>query len=257
MVCNASQPTTAAAANSDFSAKAPIVSYVCDDLVLRVPQSEEVARLAEAEHERLTSLPHDLPLAGVPLADADVPVDRLLLAASLGRFLRRLHSIPPYEVAPEPDRATWAAAARRRLPSIEDLLGSELARAAIAALSRNLPPEGPAVVMSHRDLTDDHILIDTSTGLASGIIDFGDAGQAPWWQDFVGIWMWEGDEALTALCATYGRHLDHNERLLMEHHAIVVAVWDIIHATQHNDSQHPELDEVSNLRKVLRNELRS
>jgi hypothetical protein len=64
--------------------------------------------------------------------------------------------------------------------------------------------------------------------------------------------MWGGDVALAATCGAYGRALDVDERLVLEHHAVTVAVWDVVHATRSPNRGHLLADEVAILRRVLR-----
>ena len=131
-------------------------------------------------------------------------------------------------------------------------LGAELADATMAALGQTLPSIGQERVMCHRNLTDDHVLVDLETGLECGVIDFGDADPSPWWHDLVGIWMWGGDTALGASWSAYGRDLHDNERLLLESDAVTVAVWDVFHATQRRYAGQLVAEEVTILRQVLR-----
>jgi aminoglycoside phosphotransferase (APT) family kinase protein len=70
------------------------------------------------------------------------------------------------------------------------------------------------------------VLIDV-VGKATGVIDWGDAGTAPWWRDFTGIWMWGGDLALDAALRSYGKTLTQNERHWLYHHALLATVNDL------------------------------
>ena len=194
-------------------------TFLCDDLVLRVPKRAEVAELVDAEYQLLIALPSDLPLLvprpiappfhsgslqhvlvypavpGTPMAELSTPVDPVQVGAALGGFLRHLHELEPQEVAPAMQVAMWASEARVRIAEVVDVLGAELTGIATNALEQTLPRVRSDLVMCHRDLSDDHVLVDRS-GHAIGIIDFGDAGPSPWWHDLVGIWMWGGEAAL-------------------------------------------------------------
>jgi Ser/Thr protein kinase RdoA (MazF antagonist) len=252
--------------------------FSCDDLVLRVPKRKEGRRLSRRRYALLTALPADLPLAvprplgpparaegsghgvlvyplvpGTPLCDVAAPVDLANLGHALGRFLRALHAGTLREVAPPTDFANWADEARWRVPELVGLIGAELVELAVAALGADLPPVGPERVLGHRDLTDEHVLVDLETGSVGGVIDFGDAGPSPWWHDFVGIWTWGGEAALRSSCDAYGRHLDDDEQRLLKRHAVAVAVADVWHATRRKAAaEHLASDEVLTLSGLLR-----
>lgn len=188
---------------------------------------------------------------GTPLCNVTTTVDLAGLGESLGRFLRVLHQAAPLEVNPAIQFTAWAGVARRQLPQVADLLGAELVDAARTALGQALPQVRSDPVMCHRDLTEDHVLVEAD-GVASGVIDFGDAGPSPWWHDLVGIWMWGGDVALRATCRADGRELGGDERQLLEFHAVTIAVGDVFHARRHVDAAELVSNEMAILRRVLR-----
>ncbi len=258
------------------------VTYLCNDLVLRVPKRDEVAGLVNAEYELLRGLPNDLPLAvprpmsplatlattigthypvlvyplvpGTALGDVEGNVegnvDPERVGTMLGGFLRSLHAVSPKEVAPATDFQEWGSIASQKLPGLAEILGVELTQKATIALAQSLPPTRTDLVMCHRDLTEDHVLVG-DTGLVCGVIDFGDAGPSPWWHDLVGIWMWGGEIPLQATCSAYGRTLDEDERQLLEFHALTVAVWDVFHTSKHHDAANLLPDELATLRRLL------
>jgi aminoglycoside 2''-phosphotransferase len=251
------------------------VAYQCEDLVFRVAKRDEVAALVEAEYEFLITLPVDLPLAvprplcppvaspgavggvlvypvvaGTPLREVEGTSD-LDVCQPIGRFLSALHSLPVGEVAPQ-SLGSLAEFASQRLADIRNQLGAQLTTVVRSALERHLPRAGSEQVMCHRDLTDDHVIVDLGARTVSGVIDFGDAGPSPWWHDLVGLWMWGGDEAVDSVCCAYGRQLEGAEQQLLEHHALAVAVADAVHASSRADFASVWPDHLSTLLQVLR-----
>ncbi len=251
------------------------VAYRCEDLVVRVAKRDEVAALVEAEYEFLTTLPVDLPLAvprplslpdespetlrfvlvypivaGTPLGDVEKTSD-LDVCEPIGRFLRALHSLPIHDVAPQ-SPGSLSDFASQRLSDIGKLLGSQLTTVVRFALDARLPPVNSERVMCHRDLTEDHVLVDVAARTASGVIDFGDAGPSPWWHDLVGLWMWGGDEAVDSVCRAYGRQLEGAERHHLEHHALAVAVAEAVQASGEADFRAMWPDHLNTVLQVLR-----
>ncbi len=79
----------------------------------------------------------------------------------------------------------------------------------------------------HADLLADHILVNPTTFLPTGIIDWGDATAGDPAGDFVGIWMWGGDAALKAALTTYSGELDDGARRRIRHHGTLIAMEDV------------------------------
>jgi Ser/Thr protein kinase RdoA (MazF antagonist) len=251
------------------------VSYRCEDLVVRVAKRDEVATIVEAEYEFLATLPVDLPLAvprplcppvgspetircvlvypmvpGLPLGEIE-DTSGLDVCEPIGRFLRSLHSLPIRDVAPQ-SLGSLSDFASQRLSDIEKHLGSKLTTVVRSVLEGHLPPVSNERVMSHRDLTDDHVLVDLAARTACGVIDFGDAGPSPWWHDLVGLWMWGGDGAIDSVCRSYGRQLEDDEQQLLEHHALAVAIAEAAHASDEADFDLVWPDHLKILVQVLR-----
>ena len=150
--------------------------------------------------------------------------------------MRVLHEVTPREVAPPIELDKWAGEAQRRVVALAHHLEPDLLGATVALLGQALPAQANERVLCHRDLSSEHVLIDPNTGLACGVIDFGDAGPSAWWHDFVGIFMWGGDASVSAACTTYGRELDCDERLLLNVQATTAAVWDVVNASEGCDA---------------------
>ena len=251
------------------------VSYRCQDLVVRVAKRDEVAALVRAEYEFLATLPVDLPIAvprpicppvgspetgpcvllypmvpGTPLSNVEDTCD-MEVFEPIGRFLRSLHALPIRDVAPQ-SLGSLSEFASQRLGDVKKQLGTQLTSVVRSVLEGTFSSVSSVQVMCHRDLTDDHVLIDPSAHVACGVIDFGDAGPSPWWHDLVGLWMWGGDRAIDSVCRAYGRQLEGAEQQLLERHALAVAVADAVHDSQEVgfDLRWPE--HLNTLTRVLR-----
>jgi aminoglycoside phosphotransferase (APT) family kinase protein len=191
-------------------------------------------------------------IRGIALCDASdhvYHVDRAAIGASVGQFLRALHAVPLHSVAEPVELARWAEDARVQLRTHGSALDAELIEVTNTLLEAELPTVGPELVLCHRDLGDEHVLLDDD-GQPCGIIDFGDAGPSPWWHDLVGMWMWGGDAALAAACSAYGRHLTPDERMLLENHAVAAAAWDVVHTIQGTIRSQTN-DAVDELRRII------
>lgn len=119
----------------------------------------------------------------------------------LGRFLALLHQpVPGLTVG-----AVWAQRRQRMLESgVRDALDATERRWVDERLERVLAAPGldrPAAVC-HRDLSTDHLLLD-SDGRLTGVIDFTDAGPDDPARDFVWWEEW-GRTALDEALAAYG-----------------------------------------------------
>lgn len=131
---------------------------------------------------------------GMPLAQARAALDgraRLVLAADVGAFLRRLHTVPP--PTGTWDRYLSVLERRKRQVPDDDLrrhghLAPHLLDAVPAYLAR-FPDEvrfdvtaPPALV--HADLHHDHLFLDPTTGHLQAVIDWGDVLEGDRWYDF-------------------------------------------------------------------------
>ena len=123
-------------------------------------------------------------IAGVEVADADLPDERRVdLAASLGEFLRALHSLSlasriagdlPVDPMRRADMGYRIPHARRRLDQVTaaGLWQPTREMERLIATATGLPPP-PRTVVLHGDLHARHLLVDEA-GRATGVIDWGD-----------------------------------------------------------------------------------
>lgn len=150
-------------------------------------------------------------LPGVPLLDLPQP-QRLAfapaIAAVLGEFLGVLHAIPVQQMAllAGPDQTPlpqWRdeaagdyAAVVREIPAAR--------RGAVEAFLETAPPDQDgALVFSHNDLGIEHVLIDSSTGAVTGIIDWSDAALVDPAYDFGLLYRDLGPAALDSALNAY------------------------------------------------------
>ena len=253
--------------------------FLCEGQVLRVPKRAGAAEALERELIVLRALPEDLALltprprpslvrvgalpypcviypylAGTPLDDHIEAPDAIrdsfgvthaeLIGAQLGTFLRVLHNIVPTLPAPEPDfdddHAEWLADSIDTLESLRSTIGDRLTSELQSRLAEPLPSNSSRSCLCHGDLLAEHVLVNPD-GEAVAIIDWGDADVAPWWLDFVGLWMWGGDPCLDAALATYGERLTDNEHLHLRRRALMAAIGECdyrlkVHDWQSNSS---------------------
>ena len=126
----------------------------------------------------------------------------------LGRFLRALHGLPPELAATDRpshrDAAYYAGAYRRRRAR----LTKALTPAGLADADRFFEALPGAVacterILTHRDLTEDHILLSPPGNRLAGVIDFTDAARGDPAFDFTFLWAY-GDDAPARVLASYG-----------------------------------------------------
>jgi aminoglycoside phosphotransferase (APT) family kinase protein len=149
-------------------------------------------------------------IPGVPLLDLPLP-QRLartsLVAAVLGEFLAALHAAPIQQMAQfvGPDETPlpeWRdEAAGNYAAVVREIPASR--RGAVEAFLGDAPPHpGGPLVFSHNDLGIEHVLIDSSTGAITGVIDWSDAALVDAAYDFGLLYRDLGPAALdTALNA--------------------------------------------------------
>jgi hygromycin-B 7''-O-kinase len=149
--------------------------------------------------------------AGLSLAE------RLKLAACLGQFCRRLHSIPfSPDIFPGPRRDYRAFLAQRRAHCVADQAAwGRLPPHLLAQLDNYLPPvdaifpTGNNAHFVHGDLTRDHILGQVTGGRweTVGVIDFGDARMGDIYYELIALHLdlFAGDKRLLrAFLEAYG-----------------------------------------------------
>ncbi len=147
-------------------------------------------------------------LIGTELAHSP-EIDRVPVAAAVGRFLAQLHAIEPKGDLPvdpfgRADSASRAIRARDVLDELGELglwHGNEATDAILDAGTRLGPPTGRPV-LSHGDLYARHVLI--RDGAVSGIIDWGDLCMAVPAVDLAIAFSAFTGEARAALFAAYG-----------------------------------------------------
>lgn len=138
-----------------------------------------------------------------------------VLAASLARFLRRLHALPADRCPFNADHRLRLAAARDRIDAgLVDESDFDDARIGMSAeqvwdaMMAALPPAFDRVV-THGDFSLDNLLV--VEGEVVGCIDLGRVGVADPWQDLAILWnsLQEfGDGAAQAMLDAYGVALD-------------------------------------------------
>jgi len=207
--------------------------FLDDTWVFRFPRNVEVAAHAAAERRLLDALRPVSPLA-VPAyervsASGDFGGYRMIagqelseaLFASLptavqarvldeiGRFLAALHSLPADLVAAggnasDGDAARYVGLYRKRRERLAAVLTPELLAAAdrfYEALPDAVATTQTAV--THRDFTEDHILLAPGGERLAGVIDFTDAVLGDPAFDFTFLWAY-GDDAPARAARAYG-----------------------------------------------------
>lgn len=229
-------------------------TFTCDDMVMRIPKRLHTAQVLTAELELLLRLPNDLPLLVprpctelvavdeipyaamvYPMLDGTqlcalpptVKLDATVIGEQVGQFLRALHDLP-VDADPEPfSFDEWTAFVLQHLTTIEAHGEHGLANVLRELLDQPLPVFDSRQVLCHMDLNDEHVLIDTSSGLATAIIDWGDAQPGPWWFDFTGLWLWGETKALNAALSVYGQNLSSSETAWFQRHALIVSIGSL------------------------------
>ncbi len=135
---------------------------------------------------------------GVPLSDARRAANAGSVAEGIGGFLTALHSFPitiaqalgvPGGTA-EQWREEYAAFRDMILPTIAPNVSDDERHEIVAAFDRFLDDDRHFTftpVLLHRDLVDEHILVEGETGTLSGVIDFEDMSIGDPAFDFTGI----------------------------------------------------------------------
>ncbi len=120
---------------------------------------------------------------GVPLLDLPGPQRRAHLpavATALGEFLAALHAAPIQQMArlvgaDETPLAQWRDEAAGNYATVVQAIPSARRGTVEAFLDTAPPRDGGSLVFSHNDLGIEHVLIDSSTGAVTGVIDWSDA----------------------------------------------------------------------------------
>lgn len=230
------------------------VTFVCDDTVMRIPKRLDTARLLAEELELLLHLPNDLPLSvprprpellavdGIPYAAMVYPLlkgtqlcalpdtvklDATVFGHQMGQFLHTLHNLALDEDAEPFSFDEWTEFAMGHLDTIDGRSDTPVGDVLRELLERPLPVLDSQQVLSHLDLNDEHVLIDTQSCRASAVIDWGDAETGPWWFDFTGLWLWGDSKVLDAALSIYGRKLTISETAWFQRHALLVSIGSL------------------------------
>jgi aminoglycoside phosphotransferase (APT) family kinase protein len=150
-------------------------------------------------------------IPGVPLLDLPFP-QRLArtpaVAAVLGEFLGALHATPVQQMAQlaGPDETPlpeWRDEAAGNYAAVVGEIPAARRGAVEAFLGTAPPRHGGPLVFSHNDLGIEHVLIDSSTGAITGIIDWSDAALTDPAYDFGLLYRDLGPAALDLALNTY------------------------------------------------------
>ena len=229
-------------------------TFTCDDMVMRIPKRLHTAQVLTAELALLLRLPNDLPLSvprprpklvaidEIPYAVMVYPMlygtqlcalphtvklDAAVIGDQVGQFLRALHDLP-LDVDPEPFSFNeWTGFMLEHLDTLDGHGDLPLGDVLRELLHQPLPVFDSRQVLCHMDLNDEHVLIDPQLGLATAVIDWGDAEPGPWWFDFTGLWLWGETKALDAALSVYGRNLSSGETAWFQRHALIVSIGSL------------------------------
>jgi aminoglycoside phosphotransferase (APT) family kinase protein len=150
-------------------------------------------------------------IPGVPLLDLPLP-QRLActpaVAAVLGEFLAALHAAPIEQMAQlvgseETPLPEWRDEAAGNYAIVGREIPAARRGAVEAFLGAASPHPGGPLVFSHNDLGIEHVLIDSSTGALTGVIDWSDAALADPAYDFGLLYRDLGPAALDLALNTY------------------------------------------------------
>ena len=241
-------------------------TFLCADLVLRIPKRAHTAALLEDERQLLCALGDALPLrtpqpgptlirgAGLPYAAMVYPLlngeplgeftgepgkqpSRAVAAqigAQIGTFLTALAARAEALAMHAQISAALAPSAldeewrRRGLQNI-DALAPHLTEIAKRTLIAEVNVPLPAIE-SRTCLCHDDLNADhilvDPSGQAIAVIDWGDCTIAPWWLDFVGVWQWGGHTALTAALHAHGTALTTDELTHLRRRALLASIGE-------------------------------
>jgi aminoglycoside 2''-phosphotransferase len=217
------------AALNDFGEDHAVV--VLDDAwVFRFPRSAEIGVYSARERRLLQALAPVSPVA-VPVYDhvagnGDFGGYRMIAGRELsealfeslsseaqgrvldqlGRFLATLHSLSPDLAVADShaDAGSYVRNYRRRRARLAEALGPDLlARADRFYAAFPAAVASAHAVLTHRDLTEDHMLLSADGERLAGVIDFTDVAAGDPAFDFTFLWAY-GDEAPRRVMASYG-----------------------------------------------------
>lgn len=232
-------------------------------LAFRFPKKAIVDACIECELAVLDRLPRELPLAvprplyrgqagggfpwrfwgyrlieGESLLRLDVPPSkRAAIAAQIADFLSVLHATDGGGLPPSPwnhHETPWEDQARTCLDASRTAYSTELWRRCDEYLMRapDVPPYSGEAKLVHCDLWSEHILVDPVRFEATGIIDWGDCNLGDPAGDFVGLWIWGGDDVLDAAIRRYDGTLDADAPRRIRHHGTLIAMQDVYYGVE-------------------------
>lgn len=241
-------------------------TYLCGDLVMRIPKRALTAELLEDERRRLCALGDGLPLripqpwptlirgTGLPYAAMVYP---FLEGQPLGEFSGEPATRPSQAVAAQigAQIGTFltALAARAEALSMQaqtnagvlpngmneewrqrglesiDVLAPLLTEVLKRDLIDELNKPLPAID-SRTCLCHDDLNADhilvNASGKAIAIIDWGDCAIAPWWVDFVGVWQWGSYAALDAALYAHDTALTVDELTHLRRRGLIASIGE-------------------------------
>ncbi|GGS40290.1 hypothetical protein GCM10010171_38400 [Actinokineospora fastidiosa] len=130
------------------------------------------------------------------------------MAGPLADLLTVLHNAPVAEfgvLAGVDDESTgvWLAEAVESYRSISSFLTAAQRRAVESFLDSEPPAMAGPLVFSHNDLGAEHLLVDTETGVLTGVIDWTDAAVTDRAQDFARLFLDLGPAVHDAVLSHY------------------------------------------------------
>jgi aminoglycoside phosphotransferase (APT) family kinase protein len=138
------------------------------------------------------------------------------IGQQLGEFLSVLHALPTDSIRAEcpalhietDNLFTSLEQANKQYLAVKESVPPNLRAHCESFLSIDDPPDLPQLpfCLIHHDFRMEHVLYNMETG-GIGIIDWGDTCIANPLGDFVGIWMWGGDEMTRNALSVYSRNL--------------------------------------------------
>lgn len=172
-------------------------------------------------------------LAGLPLMEHP-EADPSLLAPALGRFLGRLHRVPPKEVEHLVERdayplAAWLRDAEEDYRQISGRLPAPARRRIEGFLGRTPPAEPRTFAFCHNDLGAEHVLVDVAAHAVTGIIDWTDAAITDPARDLALVYRDLGPEACRLALAHYDGSFDGSDLERAVFYARCKLVEDLAH----------------------------
>ena len=116
--------------------------------------------------------------------------------------------------------------------------------------SRMPPRHSGPLCLVHGDLLPGHMLIDVDARRVTGIIDWSDAAISDPMGDFVGLWMWGGDDLVEGALRAYQRATDSGMCERVRYRGLSVTIGELYYAREQGYGPYAEF-----CRKCLRREM--